>query len=93
MKLVHAERHGEAFDSQLVIGVRESYGNNNIISKSCDVKKKDRQRNLFILKFQNNNVEANNKFTWLYVVNVLCDLFKIKSIPLIDFLPSAPFLF
>lgn len=27
MKLVHAERAGEAFDSQLVIGVRESYGN------------------------------------------------------------------
>lgn len=26
MKLVHAERLGEAFDSQLVIGVRESYG-------------------------------------------------------------------
>lgn len=26
MKLVHAERQGEAFDSQLVIGVRESYG-------------------------------------------------------------------
>ncbi|KAJ8882575.1 hypothetical protein PR048_014386 [Dryococelus australis] len=27
MKLVQAERNGEAFDSQLVIGVRESYGN------------------------------------------------------------------
>ncbi len=27
MKLVHAERNGEAFDSQSVIGVRESYGN------------------------------------------------------------------
>jgi cullin-5 len=26
MKLLHAERNGEAFDSQLVIGVRESYG-------------------------------------------------------------------
>lgn len=26
MKLVHAERNGEAFDSQLVTGVRESYG-------------------------------------------------------------------
>ena len=26
MKLVHAERNGEGFDSQLVIGVRESYG-------------------------------------------------------------------
>ena len=27
MKLVHSERTGEAFDSQLVIGVRESYVN------------------------------------------------------------------
>ncbi|KFM83290.1 Cullin-5, partial [Stegodyphus mimosarum] len=26
MRLVRAERSGEAFDSQLVIGVRESYG-------------------------------------------------------------------
>lgn len=26
MKLVFSERNGEAFDSQLVIGVRESYG-------------------------------------------------------------------
>lgn len=31
MKLVHAERLGEAFDSQLVIGVRESYGKNKNI--------------------------------------------------------------
>lgn len=31
MKLVHAERNGEAFDSQLVIGVRESYGNTALI--------------------------------------------------------------
>lgn len=30
MKLVHAERQGEAFDSQLVIGVRESYGKTEI---------------------------------------------------------------
>ena len=28
MKLFRAERNGEAFDSQLVIGVRESYGKN-----------------------------------------------------------------
>lgn len=27
MKLIHAERNGDAFDSQLVIGVRESYVN------------------------------------------------------------------
>ncbi|XP_053214912.1 cullin-5-like isoform X2 [Panonychus citri] len=34
MKLVHAERNGEAFDSQLVIGVRESYV--NLCSNSND---------------------------------------------------------
>ncbi|XP_037804406.1 cullin-5-like isoform X1 [Penaeus monodon] len=34
MKLVHAERNGEAFDSQLVIGVRESYV--NLCSNSGD---------------------------------------------------------
>jgi hypothetical protein len=33
MKLVHAERNGEAFDSQLVIGLRESYGNNYFLRK------------------------------------------------------------
>lgn len=32
MRLVRAERNGEAFDSQLVIGVRESYGNEQSIS-------------------------------------------------------------
>lgn len=34
MKLVHSERNGEAFDSQLVIGVRESYV--NLCSNSLD---------------------------------------------------------
>lgn len=32
MKLVYSERNGEAFDSQLVIGVRESYGASPISS-------------------------------------------------------------
>lgn len=36
MKLVHAERLGEAFDSQLVIGVRESYGKAFIILSHSD---------------------------------------------------------
>lgn len=31
MKLVQAERNGESFDSQLVIGVRESYGKYKIV--------------------------------------------------------------
>lgn len=33
MKLVYAERNGEAFDSQLVIGVRESYGKRNVLQR------------------------------------------------------------
>lgn len=36
MKLIFAERNGEAFDSQLVIGVRESYG--EIMITFLDVK-------------------------------------------------------
>lgn len=36
MKLVHAERLGEAFDSQLVIGVRESYGKAFIMLSHSD---------------------------------------------------------
>lgn len=40
MKLVAAERNGEAFDSQLVIGVRESYGKSYFISYlSCSTTK------------------------------------------------------
>jgi hypothetical protein len=31
MKIVYSERTGEPFDSQLVVGVRESYGNLNVI--------------------------------------------------------------
>lgn len=31
MKLVHSERSGEAFDTQLVIGVRESYGQLDVV--------------------------------------------------------------
>lgn len=31
MRLVEAERNGEAFDPQLVIGVRQSYGKQNIL--------------------------------------------------------------
>lgn len=44
MKLVHAERQGEAFDSQLVIGVRESYGKTEI--NTWEVTEKQR-RTLF----------------------------------------------
>lgn len=35
MKLVYLERNGEAFDSQLVIGVRESYGECAYIFDFC----------------------------------------------------------
>ena len=31
MKLLYAERNGEAFDSQLVIGVRQSFGENFLL--------------------------------------------------------------
>ena len=31
MKLLHSERLGDAFDSQLVIGVRESFGMYNTV--------------------------------------------------------------
>lgn len=37
MKLVHAERLGEAFDSQLVIGVRESYGMSCFVGHNCNL--------------------------------------------------------
>lgn len=36
MKLVQSERNGESFDSQLVIGVRESYGK-YLCYKMCDM--------------------------------------------------------
>ncbi len=36
MKLVQAERNGESFDSQLVIGVRDSYGKENRLSSRFD---------------------------------------------------------
>jgi cullin 5 len=32
MKIIYSERIGESFDSQLVIGVRESYGKFKVIS-------------------------------------------------------------
>lgn len=37
MKLVRTERNGEKFDSQLVIGVRESYGKKLIIFNNKSV--------------------------------------------------------
>uniref|UniRef100_T1IY43 Cullin-5 n=1 Tax=Strigamia maritima TaxID=126957 RepID=T1IY43_STRMM len=54
MKLVHAERNGEAFDSQLVIGVRESYVN------LCS----DREDKLYIYRenFEKAYIEATEAF-------------------------------
>lgn len=54
MKLVHAERNGEAFDSQLVIGVRESYVN---LSSDCDDKLKIYREN-----FEKAYLEATEAF-------------------------------
>ena len=44
MKLVHAERNGEAFDSQLVIGVRESYGEKHFLEVSSLNKTIEREK-------------------------------------------------
>ncbi|XP_064628678.1 cullin-5-like isoform X2 [Lineus longissimus] len=54
MKLVHAERNGEAFDSQLVIGVRESYVN---LSSDVDDKLKIYREN-----FEKAYLEATESF-------------------------------
>lgn len=54
MKLVHAERNGEAFDSQLVIGVRESYVN---LSSDCEDKLKIYREN-----FEKAYLEATESF-------------------------------
>lgn len=62
MKLVHAERLGEAFDSQLVIGVRESYGE---ICCSSLIGLND-----FFMKIQN--------IWWHYKLEVLYSLFSVN---------------
>ncbi|KAK6185168.1 hypothetical protein SNE40_007460 [Patella caerulea] len=54
MKLVHSERNGEAFDSQLVIGVRESYVN---LSSDTDDKLKIYRDN-----FEKAYLEATESF-------------------------------
>ncbi|ELT89017.1 hypothetical protein CAPTEDRAFT_219953 [Capitella teleta] len=54
MKLLHAERNGEAFDSQLVIGVRESYVN---LSSDTDDKLKIYREN-----FEKAYLEATESF-------------------------------
>ena len=54
MKLVHAERTGEAFDSQLVIGVRESYVN---LSSNTDDKLQIYREN-----FERAYIEATESF-------------------------------
>uniref|UniRef100_A0A1B6CY52 Cullin-5 n=1 Tax=Clastoptera arizonana TaxID=38151 RepID=A0A1B6CY52_9HEMI len=54
MKLVHAERNGEAFDSQLVIGVRESYV--NLCSNSDD------KLQIYRENFEKAYIEATESF-------------------------------
>ncbi|CAG2254962.1 cullin-5-like [Mytilus edulis] len=54
MKLLHAERNGEAFDSQLVIGVRESY-----VNLSSDVEDKLK---IYRENFEKAYLEATEKF-------------------------------
>lgn len=79
MKLVHAERNGEAFDSQLVIGVRESYV--NLCSNSGDKLQIYREnfekvRNLSILDYD--------------CVHQLLFLLHLKFISDIHLLPHGP---
>lgn len=54
MKLLHAERNGEAFDSQLVIGVRESY-----VNLSSDVEDKLK---IYRENFEKAYLDATEKF-------------------------------
>ncbi|XP_031567625.1 cullin-5-like isoform X2 [Actinia tenebrosa] len=54
MKLVHAERNGEAFDSQLVIGVRESY-----VNLSSDITDKLK---IYVENFEKAYIDATREF-------------------------------
>ena len=63
MKLIHAERNGDAFDSQLVIGVRESYVN----LCSADVGDK--------LEIYRENFEAS----YLQVCNCMADEYRCNE--------------
>ncbi|KAK0162294.1 hypothetical protein PV327_008643 [Microctonus hyperodae] len=57
MKLVRAERNGEAFDSQLVIGVRESYV--NLCSNATD------KLQIYRIHFEAAYIETTEAFYWV----------------------------
>lgn len=57
MRLVRAERNGEAFDSQLVIGVRESYV--NLCSNATD------KLQIYRENFEAAYIEATEAFYWV----------------------------
>lgn len=57
MKLVRAERNGEAFDSQLVIGVRESYV--NLCSNATD------KLQIYRVHFEAAYIETTEAFYWI----------------------------
>ncbi|XP_035734939.1 cullin-5-like [Vespa mandarinia] len=57
MRLVRAERNGEAFDSQLVIGVRESYV--NLCSNTAD------KLQIYRENFEAAYIEATEAFYWV----------------------------
>ncbi|XP_033341986.1 cullin 5 isoform X2 [Megalopta genalis] len=57
MRLIRAERNGEAFDSQLVIGVRESYV--NLCSNTTD------QLQIYRENFEAAYIEATEAFYWV----------------------------
>ncbi|XP_016393420.1 cullin-5-like [Sinocyclocheilus rhinocerous] len=73
MKLVHAERLGEAFDSQLVIGVRESYVQNYM--KYADAKLREEEKR--VLRYLETRRECNSVQALMECcVNALVTSFK-----------------
>ena len=79
MRLVHNERNGEAFDSQLVIGVRESYVN------LCSNTQDKLQVSLILLLFKLTITSLLLINITVRLLKVLCDRFSFKSSPVYCF--------
>ena len=75
MRLVHNERNGEAFDSQLVIGVRESYVN------LCSNTQDKLQVSLILLLFKLTITSLLLINITVRLLKVLCDRFSVKGSP------------
>lgn len=70
MKLIQAERNGEAFDSQLVIGVRESYV--NLCSNNDD------KLEIYRSNFENAYLQATSELNSLTFSILIQKLFFLK---------------